>query len=68
MPRRIRKLIGTVLLVALVVVWSLFFMALAQGRIGEAARVWQLLYYLVAGAGWVVPAALIIRWMQRPDV
>jgi Protein of unknown function (DUF2842) len=66
-PRRTRKLIGTVLLIALVVVWSLFFTALAQGRIAEAGRVWQLFYYLVAGAGWVIPAAVLVRWMQRPD-
>ena len=67
MPRRTRKLIGTVLMILLVVGWSLFFMALAQGRIGQAGAFWQLLYYLVAGLGWVIPAALLIKWMQRPD-
>ncbi len=67
MPRRTRKLIGTVILIVLVLGWALFFMALAQGRIGEAARVWQFLYYVIAGLGWVIPAGIIIRWMQRPD-
>jgi hypothetical protein len=66
-PRRTRKLIGTVLMIVLVLGWALFFMALAQGRIAEAARAWQLFYYVIAGLGWVVPAGLLIRWMQRPD-
>jgi hypothetical protein len=64
---RNRKLIGTVLMIVLVMGWSLFFMALAQGRIADAGRVWQALYYVVAGLGWVIPAGLLIRWMQRPD-
>ncbi len=67
MRQRTRKLIGTALILALVIVWSLFFMALAQGRIAEAGRIWQLIYYVIAGLGWVVPAGLLIKWMQRPD-
>ncbi len=66
MPPRLRKLVGTVALVTLVVVWALFFMGLAQGRIQDAGRIWQLAYYVVAGMGWVLPAMLIIRWMERP--
>lgn len=67
MNQRTRKLIGTALIVALVIVWSLFFMALAQGRIADANRFWQMIYYLVAGLGWTIPAGLLIKWMQRPD-
>jgi len=26
-----------------------------------------LAFYLTAGLAWVIPAALLIRWMQRPD-
>jgi hypothetical protein len=26
-----------------------------------------LLYYAVAGLGWVLPAMPIVAWMQRPD-
>jgi hypothetical protein len=64
---RTRKLIGTVLMIALVVSWALLFMALAQGRVAEAGRFWHMIYYVVAGMGWVIPAGLLIRWMQRPD-
>jgi hypothetical protein len=26
-----------------------------------------MLYYVIAGLGWVIPAGLLIKWMQRPD-
>jgi len=64
---RTRKLIGTALMIVLVLGWALFFMSLAQGRIAQAGRAWQMLYYVVAGMGWVLPAGLLIQWMQRPD-
>lgn len=67
MLRRTRKLIGTLLMVVLVIGWALAAMAIAQGRIREAAHAWQMLYYVVAGMGWVVPAMFLIRWMERPD-
>lgn len=67
MNQRTRKFIGTVLMVVLVLGWSLFFMSLAQGRVAESGRLWQMLYYVIAGLGWVIPAALLIKWMQRPD-
>lgn len=66
MPVRMRKLIGTVLMVILVLVWALFFMALAQGRVQDAGAFWHFVYYVVAGMGWIVPAGLLIRWMQKP--
>ena len=27
----------------------------------------QWLYFLVAGLLWVLPAGLLVRWMQKPD-
>ncbi len=67
MNQRTRKLIGTALMIVLVLGWALFFMSVAQGRIAEAGRLWQMLYYVVAGLGWVIPAGLLIKWMQKPD-
>jgi hypothetical protein len=65
-PVRLRKLIGTALMVILVIVWALFFMALAQGRVQDAGAFWHFVYYVVAGMGWIVPAGILIRWMQKP--
>ena len=65
---RQRKLIGSVALIALVVVWSLVAMALAQTVLTSISGFVAAVYYVVAGLGWVLPAMPLIRWMSRPDV
>jgi Protein of unknown function (DUF2842) len=67
MPIRLRKLIGAVALIALVVVWALLAMALAQTLLTSVSGWIAAIYYVVAGMGWVLPAMPLIRWMSRPD-
>lgn len=67
MRQRVRKLIGTVLMLVLVVVWALGAMALAQGRVTDLPWGWQTVSYVLLGTLWVIPAAFLIRWMERPD-
>jgi len=67
MPIRLRKLIGAVALIALVVSWSLIAMALAQLPVIKANAFVEVIYYVAAGLGWVLPAMPLIRWMSRPD-
>ena len=67
MPMRIRKLIGAVALLALVIVWSLVAMALAQSVLTDTNGLVAVIYYVVAGLGWVLPAMLLVKWMGRPD-
>jgi hypothetical protein len=64
---RRRKLIGAFGLLALVPIWALLAMALAQSVLLSAGAVWAFLYYLIAGLGWVLPAMPLIRWMSRSD-
>lgn len=64
---RTRKLIGTVGLLVLVIIWSLAGMALAQTPWLAASKLGQAIFYVVAGLGWVLPAMPIISWMSRPD-
>jgi Protein of unknown function (DUF2842) len=64
---RIRKLIGTVALLALVIVWSLFAMALAQVVLVRSNGVLDFAYYLIAGLGWVPLAMPLISWMSRGE-
>ena len=68
MTMRIRKLIGAFALLALVSVWSLVAMALAQSVLTDINGFVAVVYYVVAGLGWVLPAMLIVKWMSRPDV
>jgi len=67
MPARIRKLIGAVVLLVLVAVWSLVAMALAQSVLTDINGLVAVIFYVVAGLGWVLPAMPIVSWMSRPD-
>jgi len=67
MPIRLRKLIGGVALIVLVVGWSLIAMALAQLPVIKANGVVEVIYYVVAGLGWVLPAMPLIKWMSKPN-
>jgi len=67
MPARLRKLIGAVVLLVLVAVWSLVAMALAQSVLTDINGLVAAIFYVVAGLGWVLPAMPIISWMSRPD-
>jgi hypothetical protein len=65
MPLRLRKLIGAFALLALVIVWALLAMALAQLALTSVSGWMAALYYVVAGMGWVLPAMPLIRWMSK---
>jgi hypothetical protein len=68
MSPRVRKLIGTFALFALVIVWSLVAMAIAQFP-PIFNNPWIAgVYYLVAGVGWVLPAMPLVRWMLKGTV
>ena len=67
MPVRLRKFIGAILLITLVVSWALVAMALAQAPAIKANGVIEVIYYVVAGLAWVLPAMPLVRWMSRPD-
>lgn len=66
MPIRLRKFLGMIALVTLVVVYALVAMTIAAAKLPDAPGYVQGLYYVVAGLLWVVPAGAIIAWMQRP--
>ena len=67
MSIRSRKLIGTIGLFVLVIVWGLLAMALAQSILTNINGLVATLYYIVAGLGWVLPAMPLMKWMTRPD-
>ena len=65
--QRTRKLIGAFALVGLVVGWPLIVAALAEGRLANLTTLAQVAAFVGLGLVWVIPAGLLIRWMQRPD-
>jgi ABC-type Na+ efflux pump permease subunit len=67
MGTRIRKLIGTVVMLAYIIFYALFAMGIAEGRITEAPKLVQTLVYIVLGLIWIVPLMPLVRWMAKPD-
>jgi hypothetical protein len=67
MSVRSRKFVGTIALLALVCVWGLLAMALAQSVLTDINGLVAAIYYVVAGLGWVLPAMPLISWMAKPD-
>ena len=68
MSIRIRKLVGAFALFALVIVWALVAMAVAQfPPIFDNAWI-STAYYVIAGIGWVLPAMPLIKWMSKGPV
>ena len=66
-PIRLRKFIGAIALLTLVIVWALIAMALAQSALTDINGIVAAIYYAVVGLGWVLPAMPIVSWMSRPD-
>jgi len=64
---RTRKLVGTVVLLIFIIIYSLLAMTAAIVLQVNANKFTEAVYYIVAGLAWLPPAAWIIRWMQRPD-
>jgi hypothetical protein len=67
MTVRTRKLIGTMALLTFLILYAWTAAMIGAGRIALAPAWAQFAYFLVAGLLWVLPAGLLIRWMQRPD-
>ena len=66
MPRRLRTLIGTVAILAFVLLYALVAMALAESRILDAPKLVQTLAYFLLGIVWILPVMPLIRWMEGP--
>lgn len=66
MAPRTRKLIGAFALFVLVIAWALVAMALAQSVLTSINGFVAVIYYVVAGLGWVLPAMPLVKWMAKP--
>ncbi len=63
MPIRIKKLIGTVLLIVLVLVYAFAATVVAMAQFAESGPLVHFLFFLFSGLLWILPAMLIIKWM-----
>ncbi|KQZ13330.1 MULTISPECIES: DUF2842 domain-containing protein [unclassified Mesorhizobium] len=63
MPIRLKKLIGTVLLVLLVIVYAIVATIVAVAQLSQSGPLAHLLFFLLSGLVWVLPAMGIIKWL-----
>jgi len=63
LPIRLKKLIGAVLLVALVIVYALVATSVAVAQLSQSGPLVHLAFFLVSGLLWVLPAMGIIKWL-----
>ncbi len=67
MSIRTRKLVGAILLLLFLAVYSLAAMLVAVVLQVNGSKAAELAFYVVAGLLWVVPAGWLVKWMQKPD-
>ncbi len=67
MTQRKRKLVGAIVLLVFLAIYALVAMMVAVVLQVNASKLTELLYYVIAGLAWTLPAGWLIAWMQRPD-
>lgn len=67
MTIRMRKLVGSIALLLFLTVYALLMVAVAIVLQVNSSKLVELAFYIVGGLAWVIPAGVLIRWMQRPD-
>ena len=67
MPDTLRKIIGTILMIVLVLVYALLAVTIASATLGTSPWYVHLLYFFFTGFLWILPAMGIIKWMHRPN-
>ena len=64
MPLRLKKLIGTVLLILLVIVYAIVATTVAVAQLSQSGPVAHLAFFILTGILWILPAMGIIKWMM----
>ncbi|HEY4941855.1 MAG TPA: DUF2842 domain-containing protein [Rhizomicrobium sp.] len=65
MSPRIKKLIGTILMLLWLPVYAFFAMGVAVHLLPHASGFAAFLFYAIAGTLWIVPVGLMFPWMFR---
>ncbi len=66
LPKRLRKLLGTIATVAFLLLYIFFAASLGNLVVTKHWAI-QTVFFLVLGLVWIFPVMSIIRFMERPD-
>jgi len=67
MNQTARKITGTVLILVIAIIYAVVATTIASAKLAEASGWIHLIYFLVTGIFWIVPAMFLITWMSKPD-
>ncbi|KQP90809.1 hypothetical protein ASF60_02930 [Methylobacterium sp. Leaf113] len=67
MRRRTRSLIGTIVMLAFIILYAPLAMALADSRISQTPAPVQAVLYALLGIAWIFPLMPLISWMGKND-
>ena len=67
MKQTTRKKIGAIAILVLMFIYAILATTFASANLAQSSGWVHLVYFLLTGLLWVLPAMLIIRWMLRPD-
>jgi hypothetical protein len=62
----LRSFIGTIAIIVIVLLYALLATTIASATLATAPWWAHLLYFVLTGLLWIVPALLIIKWMAGP--
>lgn len=65
MNAKLKRLIGGVLFVMFLVFYIIMVIAIAYGVLPGKSETVHLLFMAIAGTIWVIPGALIIKWLAK---
>jgi len=67
MTQRSRKFVGVFVTLAVLVIYAWLASTIYTTWLTGAPNWVLLIYFVVAGLGWALPAGVVITWMLRPD-
>lgn len=66
MPSRIKKLIGTIVMLLWLAVYAILAMTVGVAVLPGASKLMEFAYYVIAGLAWTLPLFPLIWWMNKP--
>lgn len=63
---RLKKLLGTLIIVVFLIVYCLLVMTFAVRLLPGTGGWTQLVFYTFTGLVWIFPVGALIKWMHKP--
>ena len=64
---RLKKLIGSLSILIIAILYALIATTIASARLGDSSSLVHLIYFALTGIFWIVPAMFIIKWMSKDN-